>query len=46
MGRLKVEQLVLGPVSTNCYFALNQETKELLIIDPADQPELKFKGKL
>lgn len=42
MGRLKVEQLVLGPVSTNCYFALNQETKELLIIDPADQPELIF----
>ena len=42
MGRLKVEQLVLGPVSTNCYFALNQETKELLIIDPADQPERIF----
>ena len=42
MGRLKVEQLVLGPVSTNCYFALNQETKELLIIDPADQPEWIF----
>nr|WP_294526562.1 MBL fold metallo-hydrolase [uncultured Blautia sp.] len=42
MGNLKVEQLVLGPVSTNCYFALNQETKELLIIDPADQPERIF----
>lgn len=42
MGRLKVEQLVLGPVSTNCYFALNQETKELLIIDPADRPERIF----
>lgn len=42
MGKLKVEQLVLGPVNTNCYFALNQETKELLIIDPADQPEQIF----
>ena len=42
MGRLKVEQLVLGPVSTNCYFALNQETKELLIIDPADSPKRIF----
>lgn len=34
MGKLKVDQYVVGPVQTNCYFAMNEETKELLIIDP------------
>ena len=28
--------MVLGPVQTNCYFLINDETKEVLIIDPAD----------
>lgn len=36
MGKLQVEKLVLGMVATNCYLAKNQETGELLIIDPAD----------
>jgi len=30
---LKVETYVLGPVMTNCYFAINEDTKETLIID-------------
>ena len=37
---LKVEQYVVGPVQTNCYFAINDDTKEVLVIDPgasADQ---------
>lgn len=34
MGKLKIEQYVVGPVQTNCYFAINEETKELLVIDP------------
>lgn len=34
MSRLKINQYVVGPVQTNCYFAMNEETKELLIIDP------------
>lgn len=34
MGKLRVEQYVVGPVQTNCYFAINEETKEVLIIDP------------
>ena len=34
MGKLKVNQYVVGPVQTNCYFAINDELKELLIIDP------------
>ena len=34
MAPLKVEQYVVGPVQTNCYFAINDDTKEVLIIDP------------
>lgn len=34
MAPLKVEQYVVGSVATNCYFAINDDTKELLIIDP------------
>lgn len=40
MAPLKVEQYVVGPVQTNCYFAINDDTKEVLVIDPgasADQ---------
>lgn len=31
---LKIQQYVVGSVSTNCYFAINDETKEVLIVDP------------
>lgn len=34
MGKLSVDQYVVGPVQTNCYFAINRETQELLIVDP------------
>ncbi len=34
MAPLKVEQYVVGAVQTNCYFAVNEDTKETLIIDP------------
>lgn len=34
MAPLKVEKYVVGPVQTNCYFAINEDTKETLIIDP------------
>lgn len=34
MVPLRVEQYVVGSVSTNCYFAINDDTKEVLIIDP------------
>ena len=36
MGELQIETMVLGMVGTNCYLAMNQKTKELLIFDPAD----------
>lgn len=34
MTPLRIEQYVVGPVSTNCYFAINDDTKEVVIIDP------------
>lgn len=34
MAPLRVEQYVVGPVQTNCYFAINEDTKETLIVDP------------
>ena len=36
MGKLKIKHYVVGPVQTNCYFAINEDTKELIIIDPGD----------
>lgn len=34
MVSLTIQQYVVGSVSTNCYFAINEDTKEVLIIDP------------
>lgn len=39
MGKLKMNQYVVGPVQTNCYFAINEDTKELLVIDPGESPK-------
>ena len=51
MAKIMVRSLVLGMVATNCYFVMNQETEEMLLIDPADDLEaidqqvLKMGGK-
>jgi glyoxylase-like metal-dependent hydrolase (beta-lactamase superfamily II) len=34
MSKIKINHYVVGPVQTNCYFVINDETKEALIIDP------------
>lgn len=34
MGNLKINNYVVGQVQTNCYFAINGQTNEILIIDP------------
>jgi len=39
MSKLEVRKLQLGSLRTNCYLIINQETKETLIVDPADQAE-------
>lgn len=36
---LKVETMVLGPIGTNCYLLVNEDTKEALIIDPASSAD-------
>lgn len=36
MGNLMIDHYVVGPVQTNCFFAINKETKEMLVIDPGD----------
>ena len=35
---MKVGKFVLGPVATNCYIGINEETKESFIVDPATCP--------
>lgn len=42
MKKLELQQCILGPVYTNCYFLKNKETGELLIVDPADAPKKIF----
>lgn len=38
MSVMKVENMVLGMVQTNCYLLSNRQTKECIIVDPADLP--------
>lgn len=37
---LKVEWMTLGAVATNCYFLINEETREAIVVDPADRADL------
>ena len=34
---MKIKQLIVGPVGTNCYFAINEETNGILLVDPGAQ---------
>ena len=36
---LKIEKFVLGALQTNSYLILNEDTKEVLIVDPATCPD-------
>ena len=44
---MSVRKMILGPVQTNVYFYINDDTKEAVLIDPADNPEriLEFAGR-
>ena len=39
MAPLRVETYIVGPVQTNCYFAINDDKKEVLVIDPGASAE-------
>ncbi len=36
---MKIDSLILGMVSTNCYIVSDEITKEAIVIDPADQAD-------
>lgn len=35
---MKIERFVIGVIGTNCYLAINEKTKEAVVVDPADAP--------
>ena len=39
---MKIEKYVLGSLGTNCYLIINEETKEIAIVDPATGPDYLF----
>lgn len=39
MQKMRIVTMQLGMLATNCYLAANEETGELIILDPADEPE-------
>ena len=36
MQKMQLEHFIVGPVQTNCYFIINKDTKELLVVDPGE----------
>lgn len=37
---MKIEQYCVGQVQTNCYFAINEQTQDMLVIDPGDSAQM------
>ena len=35
---MKIERFALGALGTNCYLLINEDTKELVVVDPASCP--------
>ncbi|OXM13140.1 metal-binding protein [Paenibacillus herberti] len=39
MSTMRMESFVLGPIQTNCYLLLNEETNQAVVIDPGMKPK-------
>ena len=39
MKKMMLRGIVVGPVQTNCYFLKNEQTQEVLIVDPGAEQE-------
>lgn len=39
---MKIGRIVLGVCQTNCYFLYKEDTKEAIVVDPADHGELLY----
>ena len=45
MADLRIEEYNVGDIGTNCYFIVNADTKEMVIIDPGgDGADIKVTG--
>ena len=38
--KMKIESYCVGPVQTNCYFAIHEDTGELFVVDPGAEGDL------
>lgn len=38
--QVSVKRFVVGPVCTNCYFLINEASKELIVVDPGEQADM------
>ena len=39
---LKIGKIVMGSVQTNCYFLYQEESKKIIVVDPADRGEYLY----
>ncbi len=39
MTNIKIHKIVVGPLYTNCYLVVGEQSKECIIIDPGDEAE-------
>jgi len=44
LSKVSVKTLQVGPIETNCYIVTCPVTKEVLVIDPGDEPERIARG--